>query len=85
MEFFKNFFREQSQESMTRLCFFLSVLNSIVISILAIYFFVYHNKDFFSHAIVLSGIFLGAGTTAKLVQKGKENESTNNLRDNKDD
>lgn len=75
--FLGNFFRENTAESMTRLLFFMGTLNSILISWASIAAFVFFNKNFFSEAVMLSTLFLGAGATTKILQKGKENGNTN--------
>ena len=59
MEFFKNFFRENTAESMTRLCFFLCIINAIALS-------------WFKEDYGMTGLFLGVGATAKMMQKFKE-------------
>lgn len=71
--FLAGFFRENTAESMTRLCFFLSVMTSIMLSWGAVILYWQTGKDIFGQITVLAGMFLGAGTTAKLAQKGKEN------------
>jgi len=55
----------------------MGTLNSILISWASIAAFVFFNKNFFSEALMLSTLFLGAGATTKILQKGKENGNTN--------
>lgn len=72
MEFLKGFFRENTQESMTRLVYFLSVMSSITICYGTIAFLFVYAKDYTSQAALISGILLSSSTLAKVTQKGKE-------------
>lgn len=67
-QFFANFFREGTSESMMRLLSFMCVLTACVISISMLFV----GKDL----SVLVGILLGAGITGKAVQKLKEPDLT---------
>jgi len=72
IEFIKNFFREDTKESSTRLVLILSAITANIVVILTTIFFFKTGKDFSSQAALLSGILLGIATTSKVMSKSKE-------------
>ena len=73
IEFIKGFFRENATESSTRLILIISAMTANAICITSTTMFFLTGKDYSSQAALLAGLLLGVSTTAKVVQKNKEN------------
>lgn len=72
IEFIKNFFKEDTKESSTRLVLILSSLTANLICLSSTIMFFRTGKDFSTQAALLSGLLLGVSSTAKVMSKNKE-------------
>lgn len=72
IEFLKNFFREGTQESSTRLVLIISAMSANLICLASTAMYFYTSKDYSSQAALLSGLLLGVASSAKVISKGKE-------------
>lgn len=79
IEFIKGFFKESSSESMTRLTLFITCINVNAMCACCLLVFVQTDGklDYSSQSALLSGLLLAAFVTNKVLQKGKENPTTN--------